>query len=135
MDNAVILVGNLTQGLELRYTQSGKARVSVGMAVNRRWNKDGEWQEQTSFFNLVMWDELAENAAATLSKGARVVVSGRLEQRAWEQDGVKRTAVEIMVDDIGPSLRWATADVTKKARKDAAPVTDGKAPEYEEEPF
>lgn len=131
-ENAVTLIGNLTQNLELRYAQSGKARVSVGVAVNRRWNKDGVWQEQTSFFNLVMWDEMAENAAATLSKGTRVVVAGRIEQRTWEVEGEKKTTIEIMVDDIGPSLRWATADVKKTAKKGAK---GNKADEYEEEPF
>jgi len=133
-ENAVILVGNLTGNLELRFTQAGKARANCGMAVNRRWFRNEVWEEQTSFFNLVMWDELAENAVKTLVKGTRVVVSGRLEQRAWEQDGVKRTAVEVMVDDIGPSLRWATATVAKTPKKDKAPATDNAA-EYQEEPF
>ena len=95
-DNTVTLVGNVTRDPELRYTSGGRGVASFGLAVNRRYQVNGEWQEQTSFFNVVAWGTLGENAAASLHKGTRVVVFGRLEQRSWEtQDGEKRTVVEV----------------------------------------
>ena len=89
------------------------------MAVSRRWQEkgSGEWQEATSFFDVVCWRDLAENVALSLSKGMRVVVTGRIEQRSWESDdGVHRSKVEIVADEIGPSLRFATADVRRTLR-------------------
>ena len=81
-DNTVTLVGNLTRDPELRYTTGGRGVASFGIAVNRRYQVNGEWQEQTSFFNVVAWGTLGENAAASLTKGTRVIVTGRLEQRS-----------------------------------------------------
>ncbi|MGA0272588.1 MAG: single-stranded DNA-binding protein, partial [Ilumatobacteraceae bacterium] len=76
-----------------------------------------EWQEQVSFFNIVCWGDLGENVAATLTKGSRCIVSGRLEQRSWEtNDGEKRSVVEVIADEVGPSLRWATAQVERTER-------------------
>jgi single-strand DNA-binding protein len=116
-DNTVTLVGNVTRDPELRYTTGGRGVASFGMAVNRRYQVNGEWQEQTSFFNVVAWGTLGENAAACVTKGTRLVVFGRLEQRSWEtQDGEKRTVVEVIADELGPSLRWAQAQVEKTAR-------------------
>lgn len=116
-DNSVTLVGNVTRDLELRYTANGRGVASFGLAVSRRYQVNGEWQEQTSFFNVVAWGTLGENAAASLSKGSRVVVTGRLEQRDYTtRDGDKRTAVEVVADELGPSLRWATAVVERTAR-------------------
>ena len=116
-DNTVTLVGNVTRDPELRYTSGGRGVASFGLAVNRRYQSNGEWQEQTSFFDVVAWGTLGENAAASLHKGTRVVVYGRLEQRSWEtEDGEKRTDVEVIADEIGPSLRWAQAQVEKTAR-------------------
>ena len=113
-DNTVTLVGNLTRDPELRYTSGGRGVASFGLAVNRRYQVNGEWQEQTSFFNVTAWGTLGENAAASLNKGTRVVVFGRLEQRSWEtQEGEKRSVVEVVADEIGPSLRWAQAHVEK----------------------
>jgi single-strand DNA-binding protein len=78
---------------------------------------NGEWQEQTSYFNITAWGTLGENAAATLTKGSRVIVTGRLEQREYtNRDGDKRTAIEIVADELGPSLRWATAQVERTPR-------------------
>ncbi|HLF59644.1 MAG TPA: single-stranded DNA-binding protein [Acidimicrobiia bacterium] len=117
MSNNVTLIGNLVDDPELRFTPSGVAMAKIRMAVNRRWQKDGEWQEDTSFFTGTVWREQAESAAESLQKGARVIVTGRLEQRTWETDqGEKRSVVEIQIDEIGPSLRWATATVNKTAR-------------------
>ena len=117
--NSVTIVGNLTRDPELRFTPSGQATASFGLAVNRRWQdkQSGEWQEATSFFDVVCWREMAENASESLSKGSRVVVTGRLEQRSWETNGEKRSKVEIVADEIGPSLRWASAVVTKNERR------------------
>src|SRR5262245_26153319 len=113
-DNSVTLVGNITRDPELRFTTGGRAVASFGLAVNRRYQVNGEWQEQTSYFNVTAWGQLGENAAQSLSKGARTIVAGRLEQREYEtREGEKRSVVEVVADEIGPSLRWATAQVEK----------------------
>ena len=115
--NTVTLIGNLTRDPELRYTTGGRGVASFGLAVNRRYMQNNEWQEQTSFFNIVCWGDLGENAAATFTKGMRVIVTGRLEQRSWEtQDGDKRSVVEVVADEVGPSLRWAQAQVERNER-------------------
>lgn len=120
MSSNVTLIGNLVDDPELRFTPSGVAMAKIRLAVNRRWRgQDGEWQESTSFFTGTIWREQAEQAAESLQKGARVIVSGRLEQRSWEtEQGEKRSVVEVQVDEIGPSLRWATATVNKTQRQD-----------------
>ena len=130
MSNTTTLTGNLTKDPELRYTRDGQAALTLGMAVNRRWqNRDShEWEETTSFFDVVCWREMAENAAMSLTKGMRVVVTGRLEQRIWEnEDGERRVKVEVVADEIGPSLRWATAEVSKADRADVVGETAGLA--------
>lgn len=115
--NTVTLIGNLTRDPELRYTTGGRGVASFGLAVNRRYQQNGEWQEQTSFFNVVCWGDLGENVAATLTKGSRTIVTGRLEQRSWDtQDGEKRTVVEVIADECGPSLRWAQAQIERNER-------------------
>lgn len=119
--NAIQLVGNITRDPELRYTPTGQATATFGLAVNRRWqNRQTQaWEEATSFFDVVTWRELAENAAESLSRGSRVIVIGRMEQRSWEtQDGDKRSKIEVIADEVGPSLRWATAEVKKSQRSD-----------------
>ena len=117
--NSITIVGNITRDPELRYTPSGQANVRLGVAVNRRWQdrSSGEWNEATSFFDVIAWREMAENVNESLKKGARVIVTGRLEQRTWEQEGNKRSVVEINADEIAPSLRWATAKVEKTDRR------------------
>jgi single-strand DNA-binding protein len=118
--NNVSIVGNITRDPELRFTPSGQATASFGVAVNRRWQnrQTQEWEEATSFFDVVSWGQLAENAAESLSRGARVVVTGRLDQRSWEtQEGDKRSKIEITADEIAPSLRWATVKITKNERR------------------
>ncbi len=144
--NTITVVGNLTRDPELRYTQSGKATVTVGIAVNRRYQVNGEWQEATTYMNVVAWDQLAENIAASLTKGARVMASGRLDVREYEgRDGVKRTSVDIVADEVGATLRWATVSIERnpargdgggapRAARSAAPAAD--EPFYgDEEPF
>lgn len=119
-DNTVSIVGNLTREPELRFTPNGQATATFGVAVNRSWTdrQSQERRESTSFFDVVCWGTLAENAAASLSRGTRVVVTGRLDQRSWEsQEGERRSKVEITADEIAPSLRWATVNVTKNERR------------------
>jgi single-strand DNA-binding protein len=117
--NSITIVGNITRDPELRFTPSGQANARLGVAVNRRWQdrNSGEWQEATSFFDVIAWRELAENVNESLKRGARVIVTGRLEQRTWEQEGNKRSVVEIIADEVAPSLRWATAKVEKTERR------------------
>lgn len=119
--NEVHLIGNVTREPELRFTPSGSAVANFGLAVNRRWKNQqtDEWEEQVSFFDVVCWRELAENVTESIPKGARVIVTGRLDQRRWETDsGDKRSKVEVVADEVGPSLRWATAQVAKNERRD-----------------
>jgi single-strand DNA-binding protein len=119
-ENSVTLVGNVTKDPELRYTTGGRGVASFGLAVNRRYQVNGEWQEQVSFFNIVAWGDLGENAAASLNKGNRVIVTGRLEQRSYEtREGEKRSVTEVIADELGPSLRWAQAQIERISR-DAA---------------
>ena len=127
--NHVSIVGNLTRDPELRFTPSGQATASFGVAVNRRWQnrQSQEWEEATSFFDVVCWGQLAENAAQSLTKGARVLVSGRLDQRSWEtQEHERRSKIEITADEVAPSLRWATASHHQERAR--APRTVGGAP-------
>ena len=119
-ENSVTLVGNLTRDPELRYTTGGRGVASFGLAVNRRYQVNGEWQEQVSFFNIVAWGDLGENAAASLTKGNRVMIAGRLEQRSYEtKEGEKRSVTEVIADELGPSLRWAQVQIERISR-DAA---------------
>jgi len=137
-DNTITLVGNLTRDPELRFTANGRAVASFGIAVGRRYQVNGEWQEQTSYFNITAWGDLGENAAASLSKGARIVVTGRLEQREYTtREGDKRTAIDVIADELGPSLRWATAQVERTPRKEGGAKKPGgsTSPAGEASPF
>ena len=125
--NTVTLVGNVTRDPELRFTPSGQATTTFGLAVNRRWQnrQTQEWEEATSFFDIVCWRELAENASESIKRGTRVIVTGRLDQRSWEtSEGEKRSKIEVTADEIGPSLRWATAAVTKNERRGPGEASD-----------
>jgi single-strand DNA-binding protein len=128
--SATTITGNLTRDPEIRYTREGQATTTLGVAVNRRWQnrETGEWDEATSFFDVVTWRELAENVALSLTKGMRVVVSGRLEQRSWEtEEGDRRFKVEIVADEVGASLRFATAEVHRIERQRAADEAEGQS--------
>ena len=114
MDNNLTVIGNLTRDPELRFSAAGTAILNFSVAVNR---KRGD-EEETSFFDVSCFGSLAENASECLTKGMRAVVTGRLEQQSWEKDGERKTKVAIVADDIGPSLRWATTEVTRNERKD-----------------
>ncbi len=142
MSNTFTVVGALTQEPELRFTQNGTPLCSGGIASNRRYQVNGQWEEQTSYFNFTAWRELAENIAASFSKGTRVVATGRMEQKDWtDKDGNKRTTFDFVIDEIGPSLRWATAVVTRTERNAGSPsIVNATAAfnatpvQYEEEP-
>ncbi len=115
-DSSITAAGNLTRDPE---QASERHPASFGLAVNRRWRAGNgdEWQEETSFFEAICWGDLATNAMASLRKGDRVVVSGRLTQQRWvNDDGENRSVVKIVADDIGPSLRWAQTDVRRITR-------------------
>ena len=119
--NNVTVVGNCTRDPELRFTAGGQAVASFGLAVNRRWQnrQTNEWEEAVSFFDVTCWAQLAENVAESITKGSRLIVSGRLDQRSWEtQDGDKRTKIEIVADEVGPSLTYATAQVVRNERRE-----------------
>lgn len=121
--NNLTVVGNAVRDPELKFTPSGMAVATFGVAVNRKWQnrETNEWQEETSFIDVTAWAGLAENVSKSVAKGMRVVVAGRLDQRTWEtQDGDKRSKVEIVADEVSPSLKYATAVVTKNERGDSA---------------
>ena len=110
-DNTVTVVGNVTRDPELRFTQGGMAVANFGVAWNKR-KQDGE--DEVSFFDVSCFRQLAENVAESITKGARVVIYGTLSQRSWEnQEGERRSKVEIIADDVAPSLRWASAEIRK----------------------
>ncbi|HEX2058217.1 MAG TPA: single-stranded DNA-binding protein [Actinomycetota bacterium] len=135
-DNCVTLVGNITDDPELRFTPSGLPVANFTVAVNRRVPKDGGWEDKLEgFFRCSCWRDMAENVAESLQKGARVVVVGRLQQRSWEdQEGNKRSTVEVQVDEVGPSLRWATARPEKSQRSGGGFGGGGSQPDRSQPP-
>ena len=119
-ETIITVVGNLTADPELRYTQNGLPVANFTIASTPR-NFDrqaNEWKDgEALFLRASVWREFAEHVAGSLTKGSRVIATGRLKQRSYEtRDGEKRTAIELEVDEIGPSLRYATAKVTKASR-------------------
>jgi single-strand DNA-binding protein len=119
-DTQITIVGNLVGDPELRYTQTGQAVATFRVASTPRFrdNATGEWKDGDSLFlSCNVWRQAAENVAESLQRGSRVIVSGRLRQRSYEtREGEKRTVYEVEVDDVGPSLRNASAKVTKSSR-------------------
>lgn len=119
-DTTITVIGNLIAAPELRFTQGGHAIANFTVASTpRTFNRQaGEWEDGPALFlRCNLWRKAAENVAETLTKGSRVVVAGRLRQRTFEtKEGDKRTVIELEVDEIGPSLRYATASITKQAR-------------------
>ncbi len=119
-ETVITVVGNITDDPELRFTPSGAAVANFTVAstprtMNRQTN---EWEDgEALFLRCSIWRQAAENVAESLQKGARVIVQGRLKARTWEtREGEKRTSFEVDVDEIGPSLKWATAKVTRAQR-------------------
>jgi single-strand DNA-binding protein len=123
-DTVITVVGNLTDDPELRFTPSGAAVSNFTIASTPRMfdKATNEWKDGSALFlRCSIWRQAAENVAETLTRGARVIAQGRLVQRSYEtREGEKRTVVELQVDEIGPSLRYATAKVTKATRSDAS---------------
>ena len=116
-DNNVVLVGNVTRDTELRFTQGGAAVCGFGIAWNQRSNQG---EDKAHYFDVSCWRDLAENVAESVTKGMRVVIYGRLDYRNWEgQNGEKRSAVQIVADEVSPSIRWATAQVSRNERGDS----------------
>jgi single-strand DNA-binding protein len=120
--NNITILGNITRDPELRFTPSGTAVVSFGLAVNRNIQnkKSGEWQTEVDFFNVTAWYKLAENCAESLGKGDRVLVSGRLSQDSWEdKEGQKRSTVKIIASVVAPSMEFATCKLEKNPKMDS----------------
>jgi single-strand DNA-binding protein len=108
---SVSFTGNLTDDPELRHTEAGIARAMFRVAMS------GRRDQEPSFFTVVVWRDQAEHAAQSLTKGSRVVVVGRLQQRSWTaEDGSARSVVEVVAEELGPSLRWATATPSRATR-------------------
>ena len=118
MDTFVTVVGNLTGDPELRFTPSGVAVANFRLAVTPRVREGDSWKDgETSFFRVNVWRQQAENLAETLTKGTRVIVTGKLRNRSWQTDGgEQRTVTEIEADELGPSLKFATAKVERANR-------------------
>ncbi len=118
LQNSVTIVGNVTDDPELRFTPSGLPVANFTVAVNSRVKKGDQWEDRNDgFFRCSCWRDMAENVAESLQKGTRVMVIGRLQEQKWEDnDGGKRSRIEIQVDEVGPTLRWATATVQKSQR-------------------
>ena len=143
VNTTVTVVGNVTRDPALRFTPNGAAVANFGLAWNRKGQND---EEVVSFFDVTCWSGLAENVAESITKGSRVVVYGRLDQRSWEnQDGERRSKVEIVADDVAPRLRWATVEIPRHEFRGgagggaAAPSGGGgrpaSTPQTDEEPF
>jgi single-strand DNA-binding protein len=149
-DTVITVVGNLTDDPELRFTSSGAAVANFTVASTPRFfdKQTNEWKDGDALFlRCSIWRQAAENVAESLSKGARVIVQGRLKQRSYEtREGERRTVYELDVDEVGPSLRYATAKVSKVTRSGggfgggaapaAAPAEDpwASAPAADDEP-
>ncbi|MCV2392865.1 single-stranded DNA-binding protein [Actinotalea sp. M2MS4P-6] len=161
-DTVITVIGNLTADPELRFTPSGAAVANFTVASTPRSfdRQSNEWKDgDTLFLRCSIWREAAENVAESLTKGTRVIVQGRLVQRSYEtREGEKRTVVELQVDEVGPSLRYASAKVTRAQRSGggggfsgggggggggydadpwatSAPSSGGSSQQYDEPPF
>ena len=147
-ETTITLIGNLTADPELRFTPSGAAVANFTVASTPRTfdRQTQEWKDgEAMFISCAAWRGLAENVAESLTKGARVIVTGRLRSRSYEgREGERRTVFEIEVDEIGPSLRYATAKVTRASSSSgstwqggapAAPAADWSAPATENDPW
>lgn len=119
-ETTITVVGNVTAKPELRFTQAGAAVCSFTVASTpRKFNQNtGQWEDQDALFlRCSAWRQMAENIAESLDRGMRVIVQGRLQQRSYTTgDGDKRTVIELQVDEVGPSLRYATAGVNRATR-------------------
>jgi single-strand DNA-binding protein len=117
--NHTTIVGNLVEDPEVRFTNNGTAVTNLRVAVTQRVQQDGQWRDgDTSFFKVNVWRGQAENLAESLGKGDRIMVTGRLRQRSWETpEGDKRSVTELEADEVGASLKWATAKVERTSQR------------------
>jgi single-strand DNA-binding protein len=125
--NNITICGNITRDPELRFTPGGNAVTTFSIAVNKRVQdkNTSEWVDDVDFFNVVAWFRLAENCAESLKKGDRVIVSGRLSQRSWEdKEGSKRSFVEVIANNIGASLEFASCEIRKNPKAEPAQAKD-----------
>jgi single-strand DNA-binding protein len=131
-ETIITVVGNVTADPELRYTQNGLAVVNFTIASTPRSfdRASGEWKDgEALFLRASAWREFAEHIAGSLTKGTRVVAQGRLRQRSFEtKEGEKRTSIELEIDEIGPSLRYATAQVSRAVKGSGAPAAPAAQP-------
>ena len=140
INNTSTIMGNLCKDPEQRFLPSGVSVTNTAIAVNRKFTKDGQETEEVTFVDCTIWGEMGDNIAASLNKGDRVIAVGRLHQSSWESPtGEKRSKIELVVDEMSPSLRWATVSVTKAGgghgqAQQQAPQQAAK-PSYTEEPF
>ena len=118
-DNHTTIVGNLVEDPEVRFTNTGIAVINLRVAVTQRIQQDGQWRDgDTSYFKVNVWRGQAEHLAESPGKGDRVMVTGRLRQRSWETpDGDKRSVTELEADEVGASLKWATAKVERTSQR------------------
>ena len=137
-DTTITVIGNLTDDPELKFTPSGAALTRFRVASTPRFldRQSGEWRDgDPLFLSCSIWRQPAENVAESLKRGSRVIVTGRLRQRSYEtREGEKRTVIELDVDEIGPSLRYATAQVQKLSRSSAS-ARSGAARSAEDDPW
>ena len=128
-ETTITVIGNLTSDPELRFTPSGSAVANFTVASTPRTfdRTSNEWKDgEPLFLRCSVWREVAENVAETLTKGMRVILSGDLKQRSYEKDGEKRTVIELEVQEIGPSLRYANAKVNRTQRNGNQPAANGR---------
>jgi single-strand DNA-binding protein len=135
--NQVILMGNLTRDPELRQTPSGQSVCSFSLALNRAYkNQAGEWQEATDYIDIVAWGPLGERVAQYLTKGRRALVQGRLQSRSWEQEGQKRSKVEVLANDVtfldGRGGEGGGGGATQTSAESSAPSSTSKAKKKED---
>jgi single-strand DNA-binding protein len=127
-ETVITVVGNLTSDPELRATPSGAMVANFTVAATPRTfdRQSGEWRDGDALFmRCNVWREQAESVAESLTRGMRVMVQGRLKQRSFEKDGQKRTVIELEVDEVGPSLKYATAKVEKASRDGSSSSSSG----------
>jgi single-strand DNA-binding protein len=127
-DNHTTIAGNLVEDPEVRFTHTGIAVTNLRVAVTQRVQQDGQWRDgDTSFFKVNVWRGQAEHLAESLTKGDRVMVTGRLRQRSWETpEGEKRSVTELEADEVGASLKWATAKVERSSQRDNGERNQGR---------
>jgi single-strand DNA-binding protein len=127
-DNHTTIVGNLVDDPELRFTNTGIAVANLRVAVTQRVQQDGQWRDgETNFFKVNVWRGQAENLSDSLTKGDRVMVTGRLRQRSWETpEGDKRSVTEIEADEVGASLKFATAKVERATERGTSDRAQGR---------